>query len=123
MARFYPVHYCLSNESDFEDYHPLFDKSANELLLALEDINLLLDKCMDDSDNVGISYGGEETGKWDVLDIHGIDGRLYTLEYLVGFAGGSYFKRNVSRSDVIEAIGALPGHENFIEPDFEFIHW
>jgi hypothetical protein len=124
MKKFYPVNYCLNNESDFEDYHPLFNKSANELLLPIGDIVLLLDRCCDDSDNIGISYGGGVTGKWDVLDMHGVDGEFYTLEYLVGSLGTSYFKKGVKKSEVLEAIISLPkDKQDFKGSEFEPKSW
>jgi len=100
MGKIYSVHYCLNNESDFEDYHPKFNKDSNELLLSISEVNTLLDRCSSGSDSIGISFGGEASGKWDVLEVQGVNGKLYNLQY---FLSGSLFILNeVTKDDVIK---------------------
>ena len=122
--KYYPVNYCLDGESDFEDYHPLFDKKANTLLLTVTDIEQLIGRCEKETDNVGISFGGEVTGKWDALEVHGVDGKFYTLEFQIGSLGGSYLKKSVPRPEVLDAINSLPKNESdFDGAEFDFVGW
>lgn len=105
MDKVYPVHYCLNNESDFEDYHPNFNKGSNELLLPISEVNNLLDRCSNESDNVGISFGGEASGKWDVLEVQGINGKLYNLQYLL--SGSLFILNEVAKDDVVKYLAQV----------------
>lgn len=124
MKKEYPVHFCLKKETDFEDFHPLFNKDKNELLLPIDEIDMLIDQCHEKCDNIGISYGGEVSGKWDVLEVHGVGGGVFDLEYQVGIQGGSFFARGINKDQVIEAILNLSVNEPDLKSSgFEFICW
>ena len=99
MTIFYPVHYCLNNETEFEENHPDFDRSQNELVLSIREVGQILDKCTDKSDNIGISFGGEISGKWDVLEIQGVNGAIFNLQYLI--SGTLFTRKNVTKSYVL----------------------
>jgi len=119
----FPTDYCLENETVFEDFHPRYNKESNTLLLLISDIEKLLSKCQSESDSIGVRFGGEISDEWDRLEIHGVDGNRYTLEYQIGIAGGSFYKRNVSKAEVILAIERLPNWSHFYDSELEFFHW
>lgn len=98
MKNIYPVNYCLDKESDFEDYHPKFNNEENELLLSLDEIINLLDRCIYPDDNVGISFQSESKDKWDALEISAIDENSYSLQY---FLSGCLYVLNDATKDYV----------------------
>ena len=124
LTLYLPINYCLNNETDFEDYHPQYNKDQKELLLTINDIIQFLDRCKEKQDNIGISFGGEISGKWDALEIHGINGQLYTVEYMIGKDAGSYFKYQIKKSEVIDIIkNILKISTHLKQSDYEFKPW
>jgi hypothetical protein len=119
----YLIYYCLSDETTFELNHPKFDASLDELWLEVNEIKPIILKCVHPDDTIGICWPcGEKT--YDNLEIHGVDGETFDLEYQMGIFGGSFHKKSVSRADVLILI------QNIKQPlsDFDgsgyfFKHW
>lgn len=112
------------NETDFETSHPLFDEESNELLLSIDDISIVLDQCNSDYDNIGISFETNEKGKWDVLEIYSLDGSTYKIGYEISSKACTYYKKNISRAEVINSIEGLPMKIDELNGvEFEIVGW
>ncbi|OZG70937.1 hypothetical protein BTA51_22785 [Hahella sp. CCB-MM4] len=120
----YYVNFCLRGESYFEDSHPSYDKIKNELYLNVSEIIELIDLCESELDSVGISFPGEEPGKWDALEVHGIDGKSYKLEYQIGRSGGSYIKGGVLKEEICPLLNEIKKPMKFFkECGYTYTPW
>lgn len=120
--KLFRVDYCLNQEQDFEDFHPAYNKLNNELFISMKLIKELVLKCLTEDDTVGI--GIEAKGNWDTLEIHGVDGSLYTLEYQIGIEGGSFFKEGVTFDEIETTLENIKQPmSDFQANGFTFKHW
>lgn len=121
----YRVHYCLSNETQFHQAHPLYDSKREELILDLDTIVKLVERCLTKLDNVSVCFSaknrdheGRKNSDFlsrlfksnprkfpqDCLVIHGLDGNYFDIEYEINGLEGSFHKKKVEYMEVLAVL-------------------